>query len=90
MNPYRELIVNKTEKIETVLSQMEQQLILSNVVNYVQHSKHPKNFHHLNLSVVNKGKYKKSPSKEEEEKHAIDLHFGDKPTKAKRRISRCV
>ena len=35
-NPYRELIVNKTAKIETTLSQMEQWSILSNVINYVQ------------------------------------------------------
>ena len=36
INPYRELIVNNAEKIETVLSKMEQWSILSNVVNYVQ------------------------------------------------------
>ena len=52
INPYRELIVNNTEKIETVLSQVEQWLILSNVVNYVQYDKHPKNFHILNVSAV--------------------------------------
>ena len=45
INPYRELIVNNAEKIETVLSQMEQWSILSNVVNYVQYDKHPKNVH---------------------------------------------
>ena len=36
INPYRELIVNNAEKVETVLSQMGQCVILSNVVNYVQ------------------------------------------------------
>ena len=44
VNPYRELIVNNTEKIETVLSQMEQWSILSNVVNYIQYDRHPRNF----------------------------------------------
>ena len=34
-NPYRELIVNNKGKIESKLSQMEQWLILSNVINYV-------------------------------------------------------
>ena len=34
-NLYRELIVNNAGKIETTLSQMEQWLILSNVINYV-------------------------------------------------------
>ena len=33
VNPYRELILNNAEKIETVLFQMEQWLILSNLVN---------------------------------------------------------
>ena len=36
-NLYRELIVNNAGKIETTLSQMEQWLILSNVINYVQY-----------------------------------------------------
>ena len=43
-NPYRELIVNNAGKIENTLSQMEQWSFLSNVVNYVQYSKNPKNF----------------------------------------------
>ena len=54
INPYRELIGNNAEKIGTVLSQMEQWLILSNVVNFVQYDKHPKNFHNLNIRTVNK------------------------------------
>ena len=54
INPYRELIVINAEKVETVLSQKEQWLILSNVVNYMQYNKYPKNFHNLNISAVNK------------------------------------
>ena len=54
INPYRELIVNNAEKTETVLSQMEQWSILSNVVNYIQYDRHPNNFHNLNISAVNK------------------------------------
>ena len=61
---------------------MEQWSILSNIVNYEQYDKHPKNFHHLNIITVNKEKYKKTSSKEEE-KHAIDLDFGDTPEKLK-------
>ena len=37
-NPYRELIVNNVEKIEVQKTQMEQWSILSNMLNYVQHS----------------------------------------------------
>ena len=58
--PYRELIVNNAEKTETVLSQMEQRSILSNVVNYRQHDRHPKNFYNLNIRSVNSEKCKKN------------------------------
>ena len=39
INPYRELIVNNAEKTEPPMTQMEQWSILSNILNYVQHSK---------------------------------------------------
>ena len=58
INPYIELIVNNAEKIETVLSQMEQWSIPSNIVNYIQYDRHLKNFHNLNISTVNKERYK--------------------------------
>ena len=48
-NPYRELIVNNAGKIENTLSQMEQWSILSNVINYVQYSKNPKDFHAMSV-----------------------------------------
>ena len=53
-NPYMELIVNNVAKIETILSQMEQWSILSNVMNYVQYNKHPKHFHTMSIRPVNK------------------------------------
>ena len=59
INPYRELIVNNAEKIETVLSQMEQWSILSNIVNFIQYDKNPKNFHNLNIRTVNMEKNKR-------------------------------
>ena len=55
---------------------MEQWLILTNVVNDIQYDKHPKNFHDLNISAVNTEKYKRNSSKEEEEKHVLDLILG--------------
>ena len=39
INPYRELIDNNAEKTEPPMTQMEQWSILSNVLNYVQHSR---------------------------------------------------
>ena len=36
-NPYKELIVNNREKIEPLLTQMEEWSILSNTLNYIQY-----------------------------------------------------
>ena len=42
-NPYKELIVNNVEKLEPLMTQMEQWSILSTVLNYIKYDKHPKN-----------------------------------------------
>ena len=55
-NPYRELIVSSADKIESVLSQMEQWSILSNVILYVQYSKNHKNFHAMSIKHIYKSK----------------------------------
>ena len=62
---------------------MEQWSILSNVVNYIQYNIHQRNFHNLNISAVNKEKYKRNSNIEEEEKHLLELDFGDTPEKLK-------
>ena len=48
-NPYIELIVNNAEKIEPLLVQTEQWSILSNIFNYIQYDRHPKNYHNLGI-----------------------------------------
>ena len=45
--------MNNAEKIEPLLAQMEQWSILSNMLNYIQYDRHPKNFHTLGLGAVN-------------------------------------
>ena len=55
-NPYKELIVNNTEQLEPLMTQMEQWSMLGNVLNYIQYDKHPKNYHNLSINVVNKYK----------------------------------
>ena len=45
---------------------MEQWSILSNIVNYIQHNRHPKNFYNLNIRAVNKEKHKRKSNAEEE------------------------
>ena len=57
-NPYRELIVNNAEKIEPLMTQMEQWSILSNVLNYVQHSRLHSMNHMLDIKAVDKYKYR--------------------------------
>ena len=42
INPYHEIIKNKVEKDDTIISQMKEWSILSNIVNYKQYDRHPK------------------------------------------------
>ena len=76
-NPYQELVVNNAEKIETLMAQMEQWSILSNILNYVQHSSFHSMRHTLDIKVVNK--YKHKPSTEDREFKELD--FGTMPQK---------
>ena len=46
-NLYKELIVNNASRVDRALTQIEQWSILSNIINYVQYSKNPKNFHSM-------------------------------------------
>ena len=74
INPYRELIVNDAEKTEPPMMQMEQWSILSNVLNYVQHSKFNSMNHTLNVRPLNRYKVKPDMGKEFKE-----LDFGTVP-----------
>ena len=75
-NPYKELIVNNAEKIEPLLALMEQWSIVSNALNYIQYDRHPKNYHSLGISAVNKcGKNLST----KEERDIIELDFGPTP-----------
>ena len=57
---------------------MEQWLILSNILNYVQHDKYYISNHTLDIKMVNKHKDKLGTGKEEE---SIKLDFDDTPLK---------
>ena len=46
-NPYKELILNNASRVDNALTQIEQWSILGNIINYVQYSKNPKNFHSM-------------------------------------------
>ena len=69
------MTVNKAEKIEPILMEMEQWSILGNTLNYIQYDRHPMNYHSLNISAVNK--YRKSLCTiQEKEKDIFELDFG--------------
>ena len=75
-NPYKELIVKNTEKIEPLITQMEQWSVLNNKPNYIQYDIHPKNYHSLGISAVNRNR--KNPCTIEE-RDALELDFSQTP-----------
>ena len=77
-NPYEELIVNNAEKnsIEPLMTQIEQWSILSNILNYVQHSRFNSMNHTLDVKAMNKYK-----SKHNTEREFKELDFGTTPQK---------
>ena len=75
-NPYKELLVNNVEKTEPLMTQMEQWSILSNILNYVQHSRFNSRNQPLDVKAVNR--YKSRPDTDKEFK---ELDFGITPQK---------
>ena len=76
-NPYKEFIVNNAEKIESLMTQMEQWSILSNVLNYVQHSRLHSMSRTLDIKAVDKYKYRPNTDNREFK----ELDFGAIPQK---------
>ena len=56
---------------------MEQWSILSNTLNYIQYDRHPKNYHSLGISAVNK--CGRNACTKEEERDMLELDFGQTP-----------
>ena len=77
-NPYRELVINNAEEIEMQRTQMEQWSILSNLLNYVQHSWFNSMNHSLDVKPVNRYKTKSS-----EEREIRELDIGTAPQNLK-------
>ena len=76
VKPYRELVVNNAEKIEMQKIQMEQWSILSNSLNYMQHSKFNSMSHSLNIKPVNRYKMKPNDSPSSSEREFREVDFG--------------
>ena len=68
INLYHKIITNKVEKDNTILSQMEKQSILSNIVNYIQYDRH-KNFYYLVIKAVDQKNHKRICNKEEKNRY---------------------
>ena len=58
-NQYKELIVNNAIKVENALSQIEQWSFLNNMINYLQYSRNPKDFHTVTVRPVTKFRIKR-------------------------------
>ena len=56
--------------------QMEQRSVLSNMLNYIQYDRHPKNYHSLGISAVNKGRNNLDMK---EERDITELDLGPTP-----------
>ena len=64
-NPYRDLVVNNADRVELSYSPHKQWSILSNVINYVQHSRNPFNFHFVTVKPVKFSKTVKTKDRSE-------------------------
>ena len=56
---------------------MEQWSILSNVINYVQYSKNPKNFHAMLIKPINKNKSNVGRKKEDKDRFSSQISLAD-------------
>ena len=57
INPYHEIIVNKVERDDTIISQIEKWSILSNIIMY-NCNRYPKNFYNLDIRAVDQKRHK--------------------------------
>ena len=74
-NPYKELIVNNASKVDSALTQIEQWPILSNIINYVQYSKNPKNFHPMIIKPVKLNKVAKNTKSRNINKSLLEVNL---------------
>ena len=82
VNPYNNIIINNIDRENVISSQMEQWLILSNVGNYVQYDRNPKNFYDLVVIVIDKKNHKKINDRlRDEDRQVLELGSGNNPDK---------
>ena len=69
--------MNNAGKTENTLSQMEQWSIHSNVINYVQYSENPKNFHAMSVKPIYKNKINIERRQGEKDRSTSDISLVD-------------
>ena len=82
-NPYQELIVNSAGKIVSALTQMEQWSILSNIINYVQYSRNPKNFHSMTIRSAKFNKVVKNTKSRSTNESLLEVNLVNSSDKSK-------
>ena len=90
-NPNQTMIRNDSEKINISFntSQMEQQSILSNVINYVQYSRNPIDYYNLDVTTLEAKKHKRIHV-EENDRHVIDIFLVIHQNISKEKNSICM
>ena len=82
-NPYKKLIVNNAGKIDSALTQIKQWSILSNVINYVQYSENPKNFHSMTVKPVKLNKVVKNTKSRNTDESLLEVNLVDNSDRSK-------
>ena len=89
-NPYKELIVNNAGKIDTALTQIEQWSIFTNIINYVQYSKNPKNFHSMTIKPAKCNKVVKNTKSRNTNESLLEVNLVDSSDRSKEEyLDRC-
>ena len=80
------MIINNFEKnnVDRSISQMEQWSVLSNVINYIQYNRNPRDYFKLDIKELEQKNQKKLYDKlKEEDRQYIELDFGNIPHELK-------
>ena len=81
--PHKKLIVNNASKVDSALTPIEQWSILSNVINYVQYSKNPMNFHSMTIKPAKLNKVVKNTKSRNINESLLEVNLVDSLDRSK-------
>ena len=85
INQFHKVVINNIYKENIVTPQIEQWLILSNVVNYMQYARNPKPVYDLEIKTVDQRNHRKIYERlKEEDRQILKLDFGDAADKLRK------